>query len=276
MGNPRVTIAVIARDVRSELERCFGSIEEHAGVPVETILVDNASSDGTREWVRSVHPEVVLIEAPKNLGDAARELSLERAQSEYVMFLDSDTALTAGALPSMIAALEDNPSWGLIGPRLVYDDGSLQPSCRRFPTPILPLLRRPPLGWVFGDSRIVRRHLMLDFDHERVRPVQYVIGACQLFRASLARAAGSYDTKIFWGPSDIDWCIRIRDAGGEVVYFPGATVVHSYRRSTSRKPTSWLALRHLRAFYYFQWKYRHRRRELIRLEREFDGLAPLR
>lgn len=266
---------MIARDVRSELERCFASIDEHAGVPVEVILVDNASSDGTREWVKSVHPEVVLIEAPTNLGDAARELALEQARGETVMFLDSDTALKPGALPSMLAALERNPDWGMIGPRLVYDDGSLQPSCRRFPPLILPLLRRPPLGWVFRDSRTVRHHLMLDFDHERARPVQYVIGACQLFRASLARAAGSYDTKIFWGPSDIDWCIRVRDAGGEVVYFPEATVVHSYRRTTSRKPTSWLALRHLRAFYYFQWKYRHRRRELIRLERELDGLPPL-
>lgn len=275
MGNPGVTIAVIARDVRSELERCFASIDEHAGALIEVILVDNSSSDGTREWVKSVHPEVVLIEAPRNLGDAARELALERARGETVMFLDSDTALTAGALPSMVAALERNPNWGMIGPRLVYDDGSLQPSCRRFPPIILPWLRRPPLSWVFGDSRIVRRHLMLDFDHERTRPVQYVIGACQLFRASLARAAGSYDTKIFWGPSDIDWCIRIRDAGGEVVYFPEATVVHSYRRTTSRKPTSWLALRHVRAFYYFQWKYRRRRRELIRLERELDEILPL-
>ena len=274
MGYPGVTIAVIARDVRSELERCFASIEEHAGVPVETILVDNASSDGTREWVKSIHPEIVLIEAPRNLGDAARELALERAHGAYVMFLDSDTVLTAGALPSMIAALEDNPGWGLMGPRLLYDDGSLQPSCRRFPHLALPFLRRPPLAWLFGNGRIVRRHLMLDFDHGQARPVQYVIGACQLFRASLSRAAGSYDTKIFWGPSDIDWCIRIRDAGGQVVYFPEATVVHSYRRTTSRKPTSWLALRHLHAFYYFQWKYRRRRRALIRLEREFDKSSP--
>jgi GT2 family glycosyltransferase len=267
---PRVTIAVIARDVRSELERCFASIQEHAGVPVETLLVDNASAAGTRDWVRRNYPEVVLIEAPRNLGDAARELARERARGEFVMFLDSDAALTAGALPSMVEALERNPDWGLIGPRLVYDDGDLQLSCRRFPPLALPFLRRPPLSWLFGDNRTVRRHLMQDFDHEQVRPVQYVIGACQLFRASLSRAAGPYDTNIFWGPSDIDWCIRIRDAGGEVIYFPKATVLHTYRRTTNKKPTSWLALRHLRDFYYFQWKYRHRRRELVELERRLD------
>jgi N-acetylglucosaminyl-diphospho-decaprenol L-rhamnosyltransferase len=269
---PRVTIVVIARDVRSELERCFASIQEHAGVPVETLLVDNASADGTRDWVKRNYPEVVLIEAPRNLGDAARELARQRARGEFVMFLDSDAALTAGALPSMVEALERNPDWGLIGPRLVYDDGDLQLSCRRFPSLALPFLRRPPLSWIFGDNHTVRRHLMQDFDHEQVRPVQYVIGACQLFRASLSRAAGPYDTNIFWGPSDIDWCIRIRDAGGEVVYFPKATVLHSYRRTTNKKPTSSLALRHLRDFYYFQWKYRHRRRELVELERKLDEL----
>jgi GT2 family glycosyltransferase len=272
MKPPLVTIAIITRNVRPELERCLASIDEHAGMDVETIVVDNGSSDDTVAWLKRTHPEVVLIESPRNIGEHARELGLRRARGEYVMHLDSDAALTAGALPAMLAALERNPDWGLIGPRLVYDDGSLQLSCRRFPPFFLPFLRRPPLSWLFGDSRIVRRHLMLDFDHERTRPVQYVIGACHLFRGSLARAAGSYDEKIFWGPSDIDWCIRIRDVGGAVVYLPEATVVHSYRRST-RTLASWLALRHLFGFYYFQRKYRGRRRELVELERELDALT---
>jgi GT2 family glycosyltransferase len=268
---PDVTIVVVAFDVRRQLERCLASIATHAGVQTETVLVDNASTDGTAEWVHENHSDVEVIELRENIGVAARQHGLERAHGRYTMFLDSDAALTPGALPSMVSALDDHAGWGLIGPRLVYDDGTLQLSCRRFPPRLLPLLRRPPLARWFEDRDVVQKHLMTDFDHEHARPVFYVLGACQLFRTPLARAAGRVDAHIFFGPDDIDWCIRIRDAGGEVVYFPQATVVHSYRRMTSSAPVSAAALRHLRAFAYFQWKYRHRRREFLDLENALDG-----
>ena len=276
MPAPEVTIIVIAHSVRSELERCFASIREHAELSVQTILVDNASTDDTREWVRRVHPEVVLIELPENLGDAARDHGLRRVESPYTMFMDSDAALTEGALPAMVRAFEEHPDWGLIGPRLVHDDGTLQRSCRRFPPLLLPFLRRPPLGRFFEEGRAVQRHLMADFDYDHTRPVLYLIGACQLFRTSLARIAGPFDQRVFkaaiaW--HDADWCLRIRDAGGEIVYFPGATVIHTYRRATTKRPLSIAAWRQLKGFLYFQRKYARRRRGLIRLGDELDAAA---
>src|SRR5256885_3794003 len=90
VAEPRVSIVVVAHSVKGELERCFASIERHAGVPVETILVDNASTDGTQSWVREAHPEVQLVELPENVGVAARDQGLRRAQGEFTMFLDSD------------------------------------------------------------------------------------------------------------------------------------------------------------------------------------------
>lgn len=271
---PTVTIVVVAHTVRSELERCFASIESFAEMPVQVVLVDNASTDDTIEWARRAHPKVEVVSLLRNLGAAARSHGLDRARGRYNMFLDSDAALTKDALPAMVGALDDHPDWGLIGPRLVYDDGTLQPSCRRFPPLLLPVLRRPPLDRFFENSGPVRNHLMADADHSLVRPVLYMIGACQLFRASLAADAGRFDDRVFLGWSDADWCLRIRDAGGEVVYFPKATVIHSYRRLTRRQPVSRAALRMLRAHGRFQWKYRKRRRELIRLAERMDRESP--
>lgn len=271
--NPEVTIVVVAHSVRGELARCFASVRDHAGMAVQVILVDNASTDGTQEWVRAQHPEVDLVELPENIGVAARDQGLRRALGRYTMFLDSDAALTANALPTMVAALDAHPEWGLLGPRLVHDDGELQLSPRRFPPLLLPLLRRPPLGRFFEDGKIVGRHLMKDIDHNRVRPVLYVLGACQLFRTSLARIAGPFDDKVFLGWDDADWCIRIRDAGGEVVYFPEATVIHSYRRMTAAQPVSLAAWRQLKAHAYFQRSYLSRRRELLALQRRLDRAA---
>jgi GT2 family glycosyltransferase len=277
MPPANVTIVIIAHSVRPELEGCLDSIRRHAELPVETILVDNGSTDDTCEWVRSEHPEVTLIALERNLGEAARDQGLQRSETRYTMFLDSDAQLTPGALPTMVAALDEHPDWGLVGPRLVYDDGSLQRSCRRFPPLALPLLRRPPLARFFEDGRTVRRHLMADFDHDRTRPVLYLISACHLFRTSLARVAGPFNPRVpsGWaiGWADADWCLRIRDAGGEIVFLPDATVIHSYRRATTRRPVSGAALRQLRYFVDFQWKYRRRRRELIRLSAVLDSSA---
>ena len=186
------------------------------------------------------------------------------------MFLDSDAALTEQALPRMVAALDEHPEWGLLGPRLVHEDGSLQLSCRRYPPALLPFLRRPPLDRFFEDGPTVRRYLMADFGYDRTRPVLYVLGACQLFRTSLARKAGPFDEHVFLGWDDADWCFRIRDAGGEIVYFADAEVIHSYRRQTRAQPASRAAMRQLGAFFYFQRRYARRRRELIKLERRLD------
>lgn len=273
MGTSEVTVVVVAHSVRPELERCFASLEAHAGLPVRTILVDNASTDDTRAWVRATHPSVELVELPENIGVAARGHGLERADSRYTMFLDSDAALTPGALPAMVSALDAHEDWGLLGPRLVYDDGTVQLSCRRFPPLLVPLYRRPPFDRVFEQRRAVRHHLMAEYDHQHTRPVLYVLGACQIFRTSLAGAAGPFDDRVFLGPDDADWCIRIRDAGGEIVYFPEATVIHSYRRLTRQRPVSRATLRHISAYVKFQRSYWRRRPELIALGDELDRRA---
>ena len=276
-SDPDVSVVVVAHSVRNELERCLGSIRDFAEVAVQSILVDNASTDGTVPWVHASHPSVEVIQLPENIGMVARDHGLRRARGRLTMFLDSDAALTPGALPAMVGALDRNPEWGLIGPRLVGDDGALQLSCRRFPPPLLPLMRRPPLSVLWEKSAVVRRHLMMDIDHSLTRPVVYVLGACQLFRTSLGRKVahemGPPSERIFFGPDDIEWCIRIRDAGGEIVYFPSATVIHSYRRQSRRRPFSRHSWRHLRAFAAFQWRYRRRRGELERLASELDRRA---
>ena len=261
---------MVGHSVRHELESCFESIHHHAAVPVEILYVDNASTDDTLDWLSREAPATTVITLDQNRFGAARTPALERARGRYTMVLDSDARLTEGALPAMVAALDEHDEWGLLGPRLVYDDGSLQLSCRRYPPMALPFIRRPPLDRFFEDGRVVRRHLMADADHDRVRPVLYVISACQLFRTSLARQVGRIDPKLAWGWEDTDWCIRIRDAGGEVMYFPPATIIHSYRRLTRRRPLSRDAVLQLRCHGHFQRKYLRRRGELIRLQDELD------
>jgi len=270
---PDVSAIVIGHSVRHELGPCLDSLRDHAGVEVETFVVDNDSDDGTAEWVRDERPDVELIALSENRFGAARNAALSRVNGRHTLFLDSDALLTPGALPTMVEALDRNEDWGLVGPRLTFPDGGLQLSCRRFPPRAIPFMRRPPLAAFLEDSEPVRRHQMEDIDHDRGRPVLYVLGACQLFRTSVAREIGGIDSRLGWGGEDIDWCVRVWDAGAEVRYLPEATVVHSYRRQSKQAPWSAKAVRHLRSFAALQWKYRSRYRELMGFDDHLDAGA---
>lgn len=266
-----MTIVIIGHSVKGELGDCLRSIDEHAGLPVETIYIDNASDDGTCEWLRAERPDVQVVALEENVWDSARNPGLERARGRYTMFLDSDALLTAGALPAMVTAMDQHPEWGLLGPRLVHDDGSLQLSSRRFPSPWLPLWRRPPMNRFMEDSDAVRRHLMEDADHSLVRGVVYVIGACQLFRTDVGQRFGGMDVEMGkGGAADVDWCLRFWKIEMPVVYYPDATVVHRYRRTSASSPFSRHAWRHLRSFMLLQWAYRSERRRLKRLAEQLD------
>ena len=147
---PDVSVIVIAYDVRDEVLACLESVERHAGsLDVEVILVDNGSSDGTVAAVAARFPSTEIVALATNQGIPARNHGLRRARGRTRMFLDSDALLTPGALPELVAVLDARPDAGLVGPRLVNPDGSLQLSARRYPPLMLPVLRRPPLGRFF-------------------------------------------------------------------------------------------------------------------------------
>lgn len=260
---PDVSIIVIAHNVCEEVLACLGSVERHAGgLAVETILIDNGSNDGTVQAVAERFPRVHIVRRQSNEGVPARNHGLRRASGRHRMFLDSDALLCPGTLPTLVQMLDEAPEIGLVAPRLVYPDGTVQLSTRRYPPPHLPLLRRPPLARWFNNSSTVRHHLMADEPHDRRRRVEYVLGACQLFRFEAQSAAGEIDSRIWFGPDDADWCFAIREAGFEVVYVPEVAVVHNYRRTSALAPMSRTALRHLLAFAYFQGKWWGRRRAL--------------
>jgi len=271
---PDVTVIVIAYDVREEVMACLESVECHAPpLSFEVILVDNGSSDGTADAVAERFPEVEVVRRPTNEGLPARNHGLRRARGRFRMFLDTDATLTPGALQTLVSALGAAPRAGLAGPRLVYPNGALQLSTRRFPPLMLPLLRRPPLGRFFEQGPTVRHHTMADDPHDRLRRVEYVLGACQLFRPEAQAAAGEIDERIWFGHDDADWCFRIRLAGWDVLYVPDAQVVHDYRRTSASSPLSTFALRFLVAHLHFQRKWARLRSRLVAEGRRMDDEA---
>jgi GT2 family glycosyltransferase len=277
-----VSVIVIGVDVRDEILPCLESVHRHAGRQrVETIYVDNGSTDGSADLVAQQGLAARVVRLGHNQGGSARNHGMDVARGRLRMFLDSDARLTEGALDELVDFLDTHPQVGLVGPRLVYPDGGPQPSARRVPGPYLPFLRRPPLARFTDNGRIVRHHLMereMREAPDRVREVEYVIGACQLFTEAAERMAGRLDTRIPFAPEDIDWCLHIRRGGYRIAYDPAATVIHGYRRTSAQQPFSRKSAEHFYGFVIFLLKWRRSWRALRadgrRIDRA-DGRLPV-
>jgi GT2 family glycosyltransferase len=266
---PDVSIVVVAWRARADVLRCLAAIAEHAGVDYEVIVVDDGSGDGTAEAVTAQFPAARLIAKPVNEGlVAGRNSALLLVRGRFVCMLDADTELRRGALAAMVATLDADPAIGLVGPRLLSPDGGLQFSCRRWPPFFEPLLRRGPYArWVDDDPPSHRRHLMKDFDHAHRRPVVWVAGAAQMWRAELRDSLGTYDLRVSsYGGEDLDWCLRVWAAGFEVHYVPEAEILHDFQQLTRRSLYGRRSWRALRDWYYLQIKHR-RLRGAPRLEK---------
>ncbi|MCP9489425.1 MAG: glycosyltransferase family 2 protein [Solirubrobacteraceae bacterium MAG38_C4-C5] len=249
---------IVAWRAREDVLRCLESLDADAGLSYEAIVVDDGSGDGTVEAVRARHPEHTVLAKTANEGlVAGRNAALALVRGRFVAMLDADTLVCPGALRTLVDELEAQPQVGLVAPKLVYPDGRLQLSCRRFPAPYLPFLRRGPYAWLDRDPRAHRRHLMIDDSHAVARPVVWVAGAAQVYRAELPSLISGYDTRISsYGGEDLDWCLRVWRAGLEVRYVPEARIVHVWQQVTHRKPYGQRSLRQLRDWLYLHWKHR--------------------
>jgi GT2 family glycosyltransferase len=259
-----LSIVVVTWNARDDVLACLQSIERHANLAHEVIVVDDGSTDGTAEAIRERSPATRLVAKPTNEGlVAGRNDALAFVRGRLVLMLDADTELRADAVGSMAAVLDSDPGVGLVGPRLIAPDGEVQLSCRRWPPFLVPLLRRGPYArWIDDDPPVHRRHMMKDFDHATQRPVVWVIGAAQMWRADLPARLGRYDSRVSsYGGEDMDWCLRVWGAGLAVHYVPEAKVVHHWQQMTRRNLYGRKSRRALRDWYYLQLKHRALRRD---------------
>ena len=261
---PRLSVVIAAWNAGDDLYACLESLHEFPGPqPTEVILVDNGSQDGSVQRALEAFPGTRLIRNPTNRGVArARNQGLRAARAPAILLLDADTRVTAGAIATLCDILDREPDVGLVGPRLEYPDGRLQLSARAYPRLRSLVFARPPFSKLLPDHWTVREHHLADWDHSTSAEVDYVLGACQLIRSEALRQVGLLDERIFYGPEDADFCLRLHAAGWRILYEPAARVVHRYRRMTVRAPLS----RQARALVlgYARLFVRHRRRRVRR------------
>ena len=259
-AEPEVSVVIVAWRARDDVLRCLDSLAAHAGVHYEAIVVDDGSGDGTPDAVRERFAEARVVAKPVNEGLVkGRNDALKLVRGRLVLMLDADTEVRPGAIAALAAAL-DRPGVGLVGPKLVHEDGTLQLSCRRWPPFFAPVVRRGPFARLNPEPASHRRHLMIDWDHATERSVVWLAGAAQMWHSDLPRRIGAYDERVSsYGGEDLDWCLRVWAAGLEVRYVPEAKIVHRWQKVTRQRLFGRRSWRAFRDWYYLQWKHRRLR-----------------
>jgi N-acetylglucosaminyl-diphospho-decaprenol L-rhamnosyltransferase len=216
-----VAVVVVTYDALPWIEKCLESVQ---GTPA--VVVDHGSSDGTVAFVRERFPEVRLVEAENRGLGAGWNRGLAETDSRYVLILNADAWLVGDALRRLVEFADSRPRAAIVGPRLSNPDGSLQRSVRGFPTPWRLATEYFFLRKLAPRSRAVNAFYAGGFDHDEVREVEFVMGACMLVRRAAVDEVGPLDESFFLFSEETDWAYRFRQAGWSVVFFPGAECVH--------------------------------------------------
>jgi len=231
-----LTISICSWNTSGDLRACLESLQSVRDEALfEVIVVDNASTDGSPDMVDREFPWVRLLRQSRNLGfSAGHNLAMRHRQGKHVFLLNSDTIVHSGAIRTLLNQVALRADAGILGPKILNPDGTLQLSCRRFPSPIAALFRNTILGRLFPRNRYAREYLMQDYDHAAPQAVDWLSGAALLATEPFIETVGGLDEAYFMYCEEMDWCWRAHAAGFSVWYIPQATVTHAIGRSTDQ------------------------------------------
>ena len=267
---PDLSILIVNWNVRDLLGACLDSIAAGSvtrvtadgaeyggpGPRVEVIVVDSASTDGSAAWIAEQYGWVRLLAETENIGfTRGNNRALEMAQGRHVLLLNPDTVVHGDALPRMIAALDDDPAIGMVGPRVLNADGTTQSTRRRFPTALTAIFEST---WLQGYAprRVLDHFYVTDQPDDGTFEVDWVQGCALMARREVYDQIGGLDTGYVMFSEELDWCRRAKQAGWRVLYLGEATITHYGGQSTDQVVT--------RKHIYFQ-------QSKIRYFRKFHG-----
>lgn len=231
----KLSIIIVNWQVKEYLKKCLKSIDTLYKDKswFEVIVVDNASTDDTVPMVRESFPWVRLIANLENKGFArANNQGINISHGEYLLFLNPDTEIVEDSFFKIINYLDSHEDVGIVGCKLIYPDGSLQKSCRRFPTIDVALWQHHGEFLIKDIQKIMDNYFMKNMDYNIVQEVDQPMGAVLMVKKKALNDIGGYmDEKYFMFFDEVDLCYRIKQKGWKIVYFPDTKVIHHRAKS---------------------------------------------
>lgn len=269
-----VVVIIVNWNTRDELRACLQSLfaEPRPAVRCEVWVADNASTDDSVRMAAREFSEARLERMAQNIGFVrANNRVIEKTESRFVFLLNSDAFIHPGALDTLVAWADAHPEAGIVGPKVLNLDGTLQMSCRRFPSLGAGFFRNTLLGRFFPTNKYAADYLMSEFDHRTARAVDWVSGCAMLIRRTLIDEIGAFDERFVAYCEDVDLCRRAAGTGRKVVYLPDAVVTHAIGRSSDKNAEAMIIEFH-RSWYKFDKK-RHPDASALRRVAVLTGLG---
>lgn len=266
----RLSIIIVSWNTRELLNRSLttvraevDSLREH-GVETEVFVIDNNSHDGSADMVAEKHQFAKLIRNSDNLGFAkANNQALRATNGDYALLLNPDTEVHPGAIWELISFLEKHPKCGVVAPQLLNTDGTIQRSCRAFPTFLGMVYELLGLSKLFsaGSSQgsQFRAYKMLDWNHDDERQVDQPMGACLMTRRSVLEDVGDLDEGYFMLFEEVDWCYRVKQKQWEIWFTPASRVVHHHGQSIKQVKARMILSSHRGLYRFWRKHYRGNR-----------------
>lgn len=251
-----IAIVVVSYNTCAHLRDCLASV--YAAGATQVVVADNGSSDGSLEMVRSEFPTARLLVDRSNPGyGAAANAGIAHCDADYVLLLNSDTVLRAGALEALHTYMDAHPRAAVVGPRLVNPDGTLQRSIHQFPSPLVTLLDYSWVGWAVGQIPLLRKLYLASDSHTRARVTPWVTGAALAIRKHAFESVGGFDRSYFMYYEEVDLSYRLHRAGWETHFAPVTDVMHVGGAST-RQDIGRMAAQQMTAAIRFSERYHSR------------------
>ncbi|MBO4481207.1 MAG: glycosyltransferase family 2 protein [Bacteroidales bacterium] len=269
-----LSVVIISWNAQRYVRPCLQSVVEAvAPLSAEVIFIDNGSQDETEQIVTTEFPSVIYRNLHANKGvAAARNVGMKMAQGDYILLLDIDTVANTAAIQGMLELMRQRQDVGICSCKLTSAADEPQLSCLKMPTltlkiknVLLVLLIKAQKMWSADFLRHWGERLwdsnktyfyLEQMDGTEPFDCEYLIGACQCIREQLLENVGYLDEKIFYGPEDADFCLRVWHAGYKVTYIPSVSIIHHYQKITNKKLFSRMSRRHVSALFYFFWKHK--------------------
>ncbi len=235
-----ISIIIVTWKCKEFIRNCILSIMRGTNLSYEIIVVDNNSQDGTVELIETEFPDCKLVKLNKNLGfSKATNIGIRQAEGKNMLLLNPDTEVKAGAIEGLVISLEGDGSIGIISPRVLNPDGTVQLSSpRRWPSLFTEFLQGTELRHFFPQNGLIGWYRYGGWDHATQRKVEVVSGCCMLIRGEVIKVAGGLDEDFFFGGEDIHFCWRAEKAGWKVLFVPTSEIIHflsqSYKKDSER------------------------------------------
>ena len=261
----KLSIVIVNYNSSNLLKRCLTSLyQSNPSTPFEVLVVDNGSADNSAGMVKEEFPQVMLIENRENLGFArGNNQASQRCRGELILFLNPDTVILPGSIDTLVEVMQKEKGVGILGCRLLNEDGTLQLSWGRMVNLTNEFWQRFISRRYEKGSRLIKHYIQRKSGQPH-HP-HWVTGACMLTRRDALEAVGYFDQNFFMFLEDVDLCHRVRKRGWEVLYTPSAEVIHLRGKSMETNPKKAMKAYRKSQLYFYRKHYGRARWTILRL-----------